>query len=134
MSVPNLPAGESPTIRAVRVVPVAGHDSMLLNLSGAHGPFFTRNLVIVTDSANRTGVGERPAAVGIERDARVGKPLVQRGDRLDFGLAGEDATLQLEVGEAVARLRRFGEAHHRSAVKRRRIAQLEPRVAARTRR
>ena len=26
-------------------VPAAGHDSMLLNLSGAHGPFFTRNIV-----------------------------------------------------------------------------------------
>jgi glucarate dehydratase len=32
----------------MRVVPVAGHDSMLLNLSGAHAPFFTRNLVILT--------------------------------------------------------------------------------------
>ena len=34
-----------PTIARVEVVPVAGHDSMLLNLSGAHGPFFTRNIV-----------------------------------------------------------------------------------------
>src|SRR4051812_36486793 len=65
MTVPNLPSGESPTIRSVRVVPVAGHDSMLLNLSGAHGPFFTRNLVIVTDSANRTGVGEVPGGAAI---------------------------------------------------------------------
>ena len=49
-----------PTIAAVEVVPVAGHDSMLLNLSGAHGPFFTRNVVIVTDSDGRTGLGEVP--------------------------------------------------------------------------
>lgn len=50
----------TPTIAGVEVVPVAGHDSMLLNLSGAHGPFFTRNVVIVTDSDGRTGLGEVP--------------------------------------------------------------------------
>lgn len=49
-----------PTIAGVEAVPVAGHDSMLLNLSGAHGPFFTRNIVIVTDSEGRTGLGEVP--------------------------------------------------------------------------
>jgi glucarate dehydratase len=65
MTVPKLPAADTPTIRSVRVVPVAGHDSMLLNLSGAHGPFFTRNLVIVGDSANRTGVGEVPGGAAI---------------------------------------------------------------------
>ena len=42
----------------MRVVPVAGRDSMLLNLSGAHGPYFTRNIVLLKDSAGRTGVGE----------------------------------------------------------------------------
>jgi glucarate dehydratase len=52
--------GQTPTITHVRVVPVAGRDSMLLNLSGAHGPYFTRNLVILTDSAGHTGVGEVP--------------------------------------------------------------------------
>ena len=35
----------------MQVIPVAGRDSMLLNLSGAHGAFFTRNIVIITDSA-----------------------------------------------------------------------------------
>jgi len=47
----------TPSITALRVIPVAGRDSMLLNLSGAHGPFFTRNLLVLTDSAGRTGVG-----------------------------------------------------------------------------
>ena len=46
----------TPVITELRVIPVAGRDSMLLNLSGAHGPFFTRNLLILTDSAGRTGV------------------------------------------------------------------------------
>ena len=49
-----------PTIAHVEVVPVAGHDSMLMNLSGAHGPFFTRNIVLITDSDGRTGLGEVP--------------------------------------------------------------------------
>jgi len=50
----------TPKITRLQVIPVAGHDSMLLNLSGAHGAFFTRNLLILTDSAGRTGVGEVP--------------------------------------------------------------------------
>ncbi|WP_272895290.1 enolase C-terminal domain-like protein [Nonomuraea sp. MG754425] len=57
----------SPTVHRVEVVPVAGHDSMLLNLSGAHGPFFTRNVVILTDSDGRTGLGEVPGGEAIRR-------------------------------------------------------------------
>ena len=52
----------TPVVTGYRVVPVAGRDSMLLNLSGAHAPFFTRNLLILTDSAGHTGVGEVPGA------------------------------------------------------------------------
>ena len=50
----------APVITSMRVIPVAGHDSMLLNLSGAHAPLFTRNIVILTDNAGHTGVGEVP--------------------------------------------------------------------------
>lgn len=49
-----------PALVDLEIVPVAGHDSMLLNLSGAHGPFFTRNIVIATDSEGREGLGEVP--------------------------------------------------------------------------
>ena len=56
-----------PVVREMTVIPVAGHDSMLLNLSGAHGPFFTRNLVILTDSDGNTGVGEVPGGEPIRR-------------------------------------------------------------------
>ena len=62
-----------PSITEMLVVPVAGRDSMLLNLSGAHGPFFTRNLVILTDNAGHTGVGEVPGGEKIRQtleDAR----------------------------------------------------------------
>ncbi|MGW9113367.1 enolase C-terminal domain-like protein [Microbacterium sp. NPDC055683] len=53
------------TVARVEVVPVAGHDSMLLNLSGAHAPFFTRNIVILTDSDGREGLGEVPGGEAI---------------------------------------------------------------------
>mgnify|MGYP001952154992 CR=1 FL=1 len=38
----------TPLITALEVIPVAGHDSLLLNLSGGHAPFFTRNPVSYT--------------------------------------------------------------------------------------
>lgn len=49
---------------------------MLLNLSGAHGPFFTRNLLILTDSAGNTGVGEVPGGEGIRKTLEDARPLV----------------------------------------------------------
>lgn len=60
----------------MRVVPVAGQDSMLLNLSGAHGPYFTRNIVILTDSAGHTGVGEVPGGERIQQTLNEAQPLV----------------------------------------------------------
>ena len=49
-----------PTITKMDVYPVAGHDCMELNLSGAHAPFFTRNIVILEDSSGNIGAGEVP--------------------------------------------------------------------------
>jgi glucarate dehydratase len=66
----------TPLVVDVRVIPVAGHDSMLLNLSGAHAPFFTRNIVILTDSAGRTGLGEVPGGEKIQRTLEDARPLV----------------------------------------------------------
>ena len=66
----------APKIVEMRVVPVAGHDSMLLNLSGAHGPFFTRNIVILKDSAGRTGLGEVPGGEKIRATLVDAIPLV----------------------------------------------------------
>ena len=60
----------------MRVIPVAGQDSMLLNLSGAHGPFFTRNVVLLTDSAGHTGAGEVPGGEKIRRVLEEAKALV----------------------------------------------------------
>ena len=58
------------------VIPVAGEDSMLLNLSGAHGPFFTRNIVILKDSAGRTGAGEVPGGERIRQTLDDARPLI----------------------------------------------------------
>jgi len=66
----------APRVVAMRVIPVAGRDSMLLNLSGAHGPFFTRNLVVLTDSAGNTGVGEVPGGERIQRTLEDSHPFV----------------------------------------------------------
>ena len=67
---------DSPRVTAMRVIPVAGADSMLLNLSGAHAPFFTRNVVILTDSAGHTGAGEVPGGEGIREVLELAKELV----------------------------------------------------------
>src|SRR5512145_1854687 len=66
----------TPRIAQMRVIPVAGRDGMLLNLSGAHGPFFTRNLLVLIDSAGRTGVGEVPGGEKIRRTLEDARPLV----------------------------------------------------------
>ncbi len=58
------------------VIPVAGHDSMLLNLSGAHGPFFTRNVIVLRDNSGRAGLGEVPGGESIRRTLEESKPLV----------------------------------------------------------
>jgi glucarate dehydratase len=65
----------------MRVIPVAGSDSMLLNLSGAHAPFFTRNVVVLTDDAGHTGAGEVPGGDKIRQVLEqasaeiVGRPI-----------------------------------------------------------
>ena len=71
----------TPLVTELRVIPVAGRDSMLLNLSGAHAPFFTRSILVLTAGSGATGVGEvpggeqsRPALEG-GRGLVVGQPI-----------------------------------------------------------
>ena len=51
-------AKKTPVVTKMQVIPVAGYDSMEMTLSGAHGPFFTRNIVILDDSSGHRGIGE----------------------------------------------------------------------------
>src|ERR1700732_3626700 len=85
---PSIDFPSSPKVTEMLVAPVAGHDDMLLNLSGAHAPFFTRNVVILRDNAGHTGVGEVPGGERIRQtleDARqlvVGQPIGRHNDIL----------------------------------------------------
>ncbi len=70
-------SSSTPVVTRMQVIPVAGHDGMLMNLSGAHGPYFTRNIVILTDSAGRTGLGEVPGGEKIRQTLEDARPLVE---------------------------------------------------------
>ena len=74
--IPTSLSSDSPRVKEMRVIPVAGEDSMLLNLSGAHGPFFTRNVVLLTDDAGHTGVGEVPGGERIREVLDESRELV----------------------------------------------------------
>jgi glucarate dehydratase len=87
----------APRVTEMKAIPVAGQDSMLLNLSGAHGPFFTRNLVILTDNAGNTGVGEVPGGEKIRQTLEDTRELV-----VGAGI-GDWNRILLEVG------RKFGD-------------------------
>ena len=65
-----------PKVVQMDVYPVAGHDSMELNLSGAHAPYFTRNVVVLTDSEGNLGVGEVPGGQKITKALEDVKDLV----------------------------------------------------------
>jgi len=68
---------DCPRVVTMRVIPVAGRDSMLLNLSGAHAPYFIRNLVVITDTSGHVGVGEVPGGEGIRRVLEESRELVE---------------------------------------------------------
>lgn len=77
MTNPAHPApARTPTVTEMLVIPVAGRDCMLLNLCGAHGPYFTRNVVVLKDSAGNTGIGEVPGGEGIRQTLARSVPLV----------------------------------------------------------
>lgn len=71
-----IPVPGAPVVTEMRVVPIAGRDSMLLNLSGAHAPFFTRNLLILTDNTGNMGVGEVPGGEAIRKVLEEAAALV----------------------------------------------------------
>lgn len=66
----------SPVITDMKVIPVAGHDSMLLNIGGAHNAYFTRNIVVLTDNAGHTGIGEAPGGEVIYQTLVDAIPMV----------------------------------------------------------
>ncbi|MCH4563278.1 glucarate dehydratase family protein [Halomonas sp. EGI 63088] len=71
-----------PKIKSMRVVPVAGYDGFLLNLSGGHAPWFIRCVVILEDDAGNQGVGEIPSSAGILKGLEQCRELVE-GSRIN---------------------------------------------------
>lgn len=63
-------------IKKMEVYPVAGKDCMELNLSGAHAPYFTRNIVILTDENGAEGIGEVPGGEKITKALEECIPIV----------------------------------------------------------
>ncbi len=66
----------APRIVSFSVYPVAGRDSMELNLSGAHSPYFTRNVLVLEDSTGNLGVGEVPGGTRITQTLQDCERLV----------------------------------------------------------
>ncbi|AXF76741.1 glucarate dehydratase [Erwinia tracheiphila] len=89
-------ATATPIIIDMQVIPVAGYDSMLLNLSGAHAPFFTRNIVIIKDNSGHTGVGEIPGG------EKIRKTLEEAAALLTGHTLGEYKNLLSQVRNAFA--------------------------------
>ncbi|MFE2821629.1 enolase C-terminal domain-like protein [Streptomyces sp. NPDC059271] len=77
-------SSQQPTVTEFSVYPIAGRDCMELNLSGAHGPYFTRNVVVLKDSEGRTGLGEVPGGERITRTLRDAESLVLGAKVGDF--------------------------------------------------
>ncbi|WAC75057.1 glucarate dehydratase [Roseateles sp. SL47] len=73
----------SPLVKSARAIPVAGRDGMLMNLSGAHAPFFTRNLLVLEDNAGHVGVAEIPGGESIRKTLEeagqmlIGQPVAR---------------------------------------------------------
>ena len=65
-----------PTVTEMKVIPVAGYDRFLLNLSGGHGPIFIRNLVVLKDNAGHVGVGETPGGEAIRKTLEDSKEII----------------------------------------------------------
>ena len=87
----------SPIITDMKVIPVAGHDSMLLNIGGAHNAYFTRNIVVLTDNAGNTGVGEAPGGEVIYQTLVEAIPMVL-GQEIarQLGVAFTDTDAEIE--------------------------------------
>lgn len=67
----------SPIITKMEVYPVAGKDCMELNLSGAHSPYFTRNIVVLYADNGEMGVGEVPGGKKITAALEECVPIVE---------------------------------------------------------
>ncbi len=66
-----------PKITKMNIVPVAGEDGFLLNLSGGHAPWFIRCVLVLEDESGNRGVGEIPSSEGILKGLEKCRELVE---------------------------------------------------------
>ncbi|MDN3525774.1 enolase C-terminal domain-like protein [Halomonas sabkhae] len=71
-----------PKITQMKIVPVAGEDGFLLNLSGGHAPWFIRCVLVLEDESGNRGVGEIPSSDGILKGLEQCRELVE-GSRVN---------------------------------------------------
>lgn len=64
-------------IEEMTIYPAAGRDSMRLSLRGAQGPFFIRNIVLLTDSRGRQGLGETAGGTEVGQLLESVRPLIE---------------------------------------------------------
>lgn len=74
----------APKVVDMKVIPVAGRDSMLLNLSGAHAPYFTRNILLLWDDAGRIGCGEVPGGQKITQTLEDSRDFILGSSPADY--------------------------------------------------
>lgn len=99
---------KTPIITEMNVIPVAGYDSMEMTLSGAHAPFFTRNLVVLKDSSGHIGVGEIHGGDHINDCLKSFAPLVMGKEigryRSVLGEIHREAQQETDGGEGIQSL------------------------------
>lgn len=72
---------------------------MLLNLSGAHAPYFTRNVLVLEDSRGNIGISEVPGGHKITRGLEDSRPLVMGQPIGDYKQVLLSVKKSLETGE-----------------------------------
>ncbi|MFX4228512.1 MAG: enolase C-terminal domain-like protein [Porticoccaceae bacterium] len=85
------------------VIPVAGFDRFLLNLSGGHAPWFIRVVVMLEDSDGNIGLGEIPATDKIIQTLERCKTLVEGKSVGDYKAIVHKVSTAISGGEGDVR-------------------------------
>jgi glucarate dehydratase len=90
-------------ITKMSVIPVAGFDRFLLNLSGGHAPWFIRVVVMLEDNDGNIGLGEIPATDRIIQTLERCKTLVEGQSVGDYKAIVTQVSSAISGGEGDVR-------------------------------
>lgn len=90
-------------IKKMSVIPVAGFDRFLLNLSGGHAPWFIRVVVMLEDNDGNIGLGEIPATDKIIQTLERCKNLVEGKSVGDYKAIVNEISAAISGGEGDVR-------------------------------